>query len=156
MQEKGGIGVKKKFVPLLAGLMTMASAVCYATVPTDAVAISGVAPGDSLESAKAKLGMPSQVGDKFHFPNGIIVEVFDHNPNKVEEITAKTSQAGITPGGLKVGMEEAVIIRTYGNPDKLDKDRDETEYTYYSADNMMEMEFKVVKGTIVKIKCEYR
>ncbi|WP_029546290.1 hypothetical protein [Selenomonas sp. AB3002] len=147
--------MKKKVTALLAGLMLTASAFCVASVSSDSIAIDGVAPGSTVESARAKLGTPDAVaGDKIYFPNGIVIDVADHNPNLVEEI--ETNSAGATPGGVTVGMSEAVLSDVYGRADKVDRDYDDTEYVYYSSDYSKKMEFKVVNGTIVKIKCELR
>ncbi len=147
--------MKKKVTALLAGLMVTASAFCAASVSSDAIAIDGVAPGSSFEAARARLGTPDAVaGDKIYFPNGIVIDIDDHNPNLVEEI--ETRNAGATPGGVKVGMSESVLSEVYGTADKVDRDYDDTEYTYYSGDNSKKMEFKVVNGTIVEIKCELR
>ena len=55
-----------------------------------------------------------------------------------------------------MGMSEAVLSDVYGSADKVDRDYDDTEYVYYSSDYSKKMEFKVVNGTIVKIKCELR
>ena len=79
--------MKKKMLAVLTGLMIM-TAVCSATVSTDNIAIADVTPGSSIETAKQKLGTPNQHGDKFFFPNGIVIETADHNPNLVEEIDA--------------------------------------------------------------------
>lgn len=146
--------MKKKILAVLAGMMTMTAAVCYATVPADNIAIADVAPGSSVEAAKQKLGTPNQHGDKLFFPNGIVIEVDDYNRSMVEDI--ETRSAGATPAGITVGMKESAITQAYGNPDKLDRDYDDTEYTYYSADYTKKMEFKVINGNIVKIKCELR
>lgn len=146
--------MKKKVLTVLAGMMTMTAAVCYATVSADNIAIADVAPGSGVEVASQKLGTPNQSGDKLFFANGIVIEVAEYNPGIVEEI--ETNSGGATPAGISVGMKESVITQTYGNPDKLDRDSDGTEYTYYSADNTKKMEFKVINGNIVKIKCELR
>ena len=146
--------MKKKAAALMTGLMMTASAICFASVPSGSIALEGVAPGSSVEAAKAKLGTPSFAGDKLYFPNGIVIDVADHNPNLVEEI--ETYSAGATPGGVKVGMSESVLSDVYGRADKVDRDYDDTEYTYFSSDYRLKMEFKVVGGTIVKIKCEMR
>ena len=62
-------------------------------------------------------------------------------------------------------MEESLIGRNGyekegscpdGRADKVDRDYDDTEYIYFSSDYRLKMEFKVVGGTIVKIKCEMR
>lgn len=147
--------MKKKVIALLSGLALMTSAVCFATVPDSGIALADVAPGSSVEAAKAKLGTPNYGGDKLYFPNGIVIEVEDYNPGIVEEISTTTGAAA-TPGGVQVGMAESVITNIYGAPDKLDRDDDDTEYTYYSSSYGKKMEFKVVGGTIVKIKCETR
>ena len=146
--------MKNKILTVLAGMMTMTAAVCYATVPVDTIAIADVAPGSSVEAAKQKLGTPNQRGDKLFFTNGIVIEVAEYTPGIVEEI--ETKSGGATPAGISVGMKESVITQTYGNPDKLERDSDDTEYTYYSADYTKKIEFKVIKGKIVKIKCELR
>ena len=56
--------MKNKILTVLAGMMTMTAAVCYATVPVDNIAIADVAPGSSVEAAKQKLGTHNQRGDK--------------------------------------------------------------------------------------------
>ncbi len=147
--------MKKKVTALLAGLTVMASA-CYATVPDSSIALEEVAPGSSVEAAKARLGEPGYRGDKLIFPNGVVVDVDEHRPDVVEEVYTKTAGGAATPGGVQVGMAESVILDVYGEPDKLDRDYDETEYVYYSSDYGKKMEFKVEGGTIVKIQCELR
>jgi len=137
------------------GMMTAFSSVCMATVPVDAIALSGIAPGSSVEAAKSVLGTPSYAGKKLYFPNGIIIEVDERNPNLVEEIETQSGGAA-TPGGVQVGMSESVLQGIYGAPDKSDLEYDENEYTYYSADYFRKMKFKAVNGVIVKIKCEMR
>ncbi len=144
--------MKKKLLVMLAGLMTMSAAVCCAAVSSEHIALADVSPGSSVTAAKQKLGTPSQRGDKLFFPNGMVIETADHNPDMIEEIT--TRSAGATPAGIQVGMNESSLTQAYGNPDKIDRDKDDTEYTYYSTDNAKKMEFKVVNGKIVKIKCE--
>ena len=146
--------MKKKIAALMAGLMMAASTVCFASIPGSSIALEGVAPGSSVEVAKAKLGTPNYAGDKLYFPNGIMIDVADYNPSLVDEI--ETYSAGATPGGVKVGMSESVLSDVYGRADKVDRDYDDTEYTYFSSDYRLKMEFKVVGGTIVKIKCELR
>lgn len=148
--------MKKKAVAILAGLMMTASAACYAMIAPDGIAISGIAPGGSVAAATAKLGNPQYGGgDKLYFPNGIFIERAEYNPDLIEEVETMTA-GNATPGGVQVGMPEASIMSTYGNPDKLDRDYDDTEYTYYSTDFFKKLEFKVVGGKIVKIKCKIR
>lgn len=148
--------MKKKVAAFLAGTMVLTSAVCFATVPEDSIALADVAPGSSVEAAKEKLGTPSYRGDKLYFSNGVIIEADDYRPNTVEEVSTTTAHAAATPGGIQVGMAESVITEIYGTPDKLDQDYDDTEYIYYSQDNSKKLVFKAVNGTIVKIKCELR
>ncbi len=147
--------MKRKVTALLAGLTIMAS-MCCAAVPDESIALDGVAPGSSVEAAKAKLGTPSYRGDKMLFSNGLIIDVDEHRPDVVEEIFTKTAGGAATPGGVQVGMAESVILDVYGQPDKLDRDSDDTEYVYYSSDYGKKMKFKVVGGNIVKIQCELR
>ena len=99
--------MKNKILTVLAGMMTMTAAVCYATVPVDTIAIADVAPGSSVEAAKQKLGTPNQRGDKLFFTNGIVIEVAKYTPGIVEEI--ETKSGGATPAGISVGMKESVI-----------------------------------------------
>ncbi len=129
---------------------------CCAAVPDESIALDGVAPGSSVEAAKAKLGTPSYRGDKMLFSNGLIIDVDEHRPDVVEEVFTKTAGGAATPGGVQVGMAESVILDIYGQPDKLDRDPDDTEYVYYSSNYGKKMKFKVVGGNIVKIQCELR
>lgn len=147
--------MKKKMIALVAGLTMAASAVCCAMISPEGIAISGVAPGSSVADATTKLGNPQYVGDKIYFTNGIVIECSDHNPNMIEEIET-TAAGNATPGGLTVGMPESSITATYGDPDKIDRDYNDTEYTYYSTDYLKKLEFKVVGGNIVKIQCKLR
>ncbi|WP_027406965.1 hypothetical protein [Anaerovibrio sp. RM50] len=147
--------MKKMIIASVAGLTMAASALCCAMVSPDVIAISGVAPGSSVTEATAKLGNPQYAGDKIYFSNGIVIERSDYNPNMVEEIETYTA-GNVTPAGIQVGMNEASITAAYGAPDKIDRDYDDTEYTYYSTDYFKKLEFKVVGGNIVKIKCKLR
>ena len=149
--------MRKSWIPALtAGLMMAVSSVCMATVPSDAIALGGVAPGDSVERAKSMLGAPNYAGKKLYFPNGVVIEVDDYNPNLVEDIETRAPNSVATPGGVTVGMREDVLGSIYGRPDKLEQEYSENEYTYYSENYIKKMEFKAVNGTIVKIKCELR
>ncbi len=148
--------MKKAWIAAITAGLMMSSSLCLAAVPGDAIALGGVAPGSSVEAAKSIFGTPNYAGKKLYFPNGVIIEVYEHNPNMVEEIETWTAQGAATPGGVQVGMNESVLERTYGRPDKFEQEYNETEYTYYSTDYFRKMEFKAVNGTIVKIKCEIR
>ena len=64
--------------------------------------------------------------------------------------------AGTTPAGIQIGSSESALTAAYGNPDKYDRDYDDTEYTYYSTDFTKKIEFKVVNGNVIQIKCELR
>jgi len=139
---------------ITAGLM-MGASLCLASVSPDAIALGGVAPGSTVESAKSILGTPNYAGKKLYFPNGVIIEVDEHNPNLVEEIETR-AQGAATPGGVQVGMEESVLESIYGRPDKFEQEYSENEYTYYSTDYFKKLKFEAVNGTIVKIKCEMR
>ena len=149
--------MKRHWIAAMAASMVMVfSSVCMATVPSDAIALSGIAPGSDVGTAKSILGEPSYAGRKLYFPNGIIIEVDKHNPNLVEEIETKASDGIATPSGVQVGMEEGVLRDIYGEPDKMDLDYDEHEYTYYSTDFLKKMKFEARNGIITEIKCEMR
>ncbi len=148
--------MKNVLTALTTGLVMMASTVCYATIPGTDIAVSGVAPGSSVTDARAKLGDPvTSHGDKLVFPNNIIVECAEYNYDLIEEIGTR-SAGNVTSAGLQVGMPEASIMAAYGAPDKVDRDPDDTEYTYYSSGQDKKMEIEVVDGKIVKIKCKIR
>lgn len=143
---------KRSIVSLTIGVMLAVSSVCTATVPADAVSISGIAPGDSVAAAKSAFGEPNVSGDKLYFSNGVTIEVDKRNSDIVEEIETKDGNM-TTPGGAHVGMSEGTLESIYGHADKMEFEDNENEYTYYSEDKHKKMKFKVVNGVIVKIKC---
>ena len=71
----------------------------------------------------------------------------------VNEIST-CSEAIVTPGGVRVGQAAEILNSTFGKADKVDRDYNEVEYKYYSADRSKKIEFKVVNGIIAKITCE--
>ena len=148
--------MKKAILAGALGAMLAISAVGLAKVPADQVALAGIAPGVNIESVKAALGEPTYAGgETLSFANGLVVKVDEDRPGIVEEVIAR--QAGLsTPGGVSVGMSEGVLNDAYGKADRVDRDYDDTEYTYLSEDRTKKIEFKVVGGFITKISCELR
>ena len=126
-----------------------------AGTPTNATvdekfSIGGIAPGMSFDEAKKILGEPTSQhdDDEFTFANGLTVDV---ERNVVEEI--KTRQAGVTAGGVAVGMTEQNLIDAYGRADSTENDDGVIEHKYYSGDRRIKIEFDVSNGSIIEIKC---
>ena len=128
---------------------------CTAAISPDAININGIGPGSTIESAKAKFGQANQAGDDLYFSNGVHIEFEKYNPTIVDEIEIRTPGVS-TSKGITIGSSESQVTKAYGHPDKIDRDDDETEYTYYSTDHSKKIEFELVNGTVVKIKCKYR
>ena len=146
--------MKKKIAGLLGALM-ISSSIGFAAVASEQIALGGIVPGATMDEIIAVYGQPVQVDDdEYSFGTGFIVKVDDHNRNIIEKIITINDNGIETPNGVRVGMNESVIQSTYGRPDKIDRDVYDTEYKYRSFDKSREMEFKVVNGTIVKIKVE--
>lgn len=148
----------KKFVAFLCGAAFAFSAVnCSATVSSDKIGIAGIFPGMTADEIVRIAGQPNSKGDKgteWHY-NNFSVEFEDHRPNIAEEIKTRTNSVG-TPAGVSVGQSERVLSSTYGAADKVERDKYSTEYTYYSDDYSLKIEFKVVNGVISKIECKLR
>jgi len=142
------------WMALTLGMVVVFSSLCFAGLPSSAIGLGGVSPGDSVEVAKYKFGVPNVHGDKFYFSNGVVVEIDSKEPSVIEEISTKKSEVN-TPAGVAVGMSEYVLNDHYGAADKVEKDRDgHVDYKYFSADGQKAMTFKVHNGVIRKIECE--
>lgn len=146
---------KNLLTTAIVGILICGSFFCTAAVSPDVINIGGIAPGSTIESAKAKFGQPNQSGDDLYFSNGVHIEFEKYNPNIVDEIEITTPGVS-TSKGITIGSPEAKVKKVYGQPDKVEMDDGKTEYTYYSTDYSKKMEFEVVNGSIVKIKCQHR
>lgn len=148
--------MKKNLLTMaIAGALMFGAFFCTAAVSPDVINIGGIGPGSTIESAKAKFGQANQAGDDLYFSNGVHIEFEKYNPTIVDEIEIRTPGVS-TSKGIAIGSPEAKITKAYGQPDKIDRDDGEIEYTYYSTDYSKKMEFEVVNGAVVKIKCQYR
>ena len=148
----------KKF--LSAAVMTgmlMASATALASVPNEEIAIGGIAPGASVEDAKAAFGDPVFTKKNgMTFSNGVVIDTKKHAPGVVHEIEADEHCTAATPAGVTVGMNVDVLNEKYGEADRIEIEFGDTEYKYYSHDRSLKMEFEVENGVITKIECEVR
>ncbi len=141
---------------ILTGMM-MASATVFASVPPEAIAIGGIAPGATVEEAKAAFGDPVfQKKNGMTFANGVVVDTKKSAPGIVHEIEADEHCTAATPAGIQVGMSADVLVANYGEADRVEIEFGETEYKYYSHDRRLKMEFEVENGVITKIECEVR
>ena len=151
--------MKKKIAALAAAAFVLTgAAVGFAAVDKSAVSLGGIAPGDELTAVRAKYPNIRQIDDdSYSLGNGFVVEVSDRHPGIVEEVKVYNGNNSIeTPAGITVGTSAFALNDAYGKADKVDKDRYDTEYTYFTADRSMQIEFKVIDGVITKITCELR
>lgn len=147
---------QKKLGAVVLGSMMMAASAAMASVAPQQVALAGIEPGMSLEQAKAIGGEVAYADyEKTVFKSGVIVKVDDDRPGIVEEVVIKQGTAA-TPAGIALGMSADELNGAYGQADKVDRDRNDTEYIYRTADGSKKLEFKVRDGVIVKISCELR
>lgn len=148
----------KKFVALLCGAAFAFSAVnCSATVSSDKIALAGIRPGMTADEVIRIAGQPNfktADGHEWKYDN-FGIEFEDYRPNIVEEIETRVNSAK-TSAGVSVGQSKSILSSTYGAADKVERDKYATEYTYYSNDYSMKIEFKVVNGVIYKIECQLR
>ncbi len=148
--------MKKNLLTIaIVGFLMCGSFFCTAAVSPDVINIGGIAPGSTIASAKAKFGQANQAGDDLYFSNGVHIEFEKYNPTIVDEIEVRTPGVS-TSKGIAIGSPEANVIKAYGQPDKIDRDDGEIEYTYYSTDYSKKIEFEIVNGAVIKIKCTYR
>lgn len=119
-------------------------------VDANKIVIGGMVPGISAEDLISTFGQPTiKDGDEWTYKN-FKVEV---ERGIVTEIS--TCSVAITAyDGVRVGLAATELNSTFGKADKVDVDRDDTEYEYYSTDRTKKIEFKVVNGIISKITCK--
>ena len=129
-----------------------------ASVDKSAVALGGIAPGMDFATVKAQYPDMRQIDDdSYSLGNGFVIELGERNRDIIEEVKVFAGANGIeTPAGIGVGASAFALNDVYGKADKIEKDRYDTEYKYYTADRSMKMEFKVIDGVIRKIVCELR
>ncbi len=140
----------KKIAAILCGALIATSAVCSATIPTNAIGIGRVTPGMTTSNLTSIYGQPTyRDGDEWSFRD-FEVEI---ERGKVHEIETR-SNALATPAGVRVGQDARVLTRAYGNADRMEVEGNEEEYEFYSHDYSRKIEFKVRNGIITKIICE--
>lgn len=148
--------INKKLSVLVLGTLMATAVTAFAGVAPKQVSLGGVEPGMSLEQAK-NLGGEIVYTDykKTVFKSGLIIKVDDDRPGVVEEVVVKTGEVK-TSAGIALGMSVDKLNEVYGKADKVDIDRQNTEYKYFTTDGTKEIEFKVKDGVITKISCELR
>ncbi len=148
--------INKKLSTMIIGTLMAAAATSFASVAPQQVSLGGIEPGMSLEQAK-NLGGEIVYADyeKTVFKSGLIIKVDDDRPGIVEEVMIKAGEVK-TPAGIALGMSADKLNGVYGQADKVDVDRQDTEYKYFTADGAKEIEFTVKNGVITKISCELR
>ena len=148
----------KKFLgaAIMTGML-MVSATAMASVPIEDIAIGGIAPGATVEDAKAAFGDPVFTKkNSMTFSNGVVIDMKKRAPGVIHEIEADEHCSIGTPAGVQVGMSADVLEAKYGEADRVEIEFGDTEYTYYSHDRSLKMEFEVEGGVITKIECEIR
>ena len=147
--------MRKKILALTLGTMMALSVGCSARIDSSQISLAGIEPGWTVEQVKQICGEPTyNSGETMDFGD-LIIKVDEDRPGIVEEVITRGGDIA-TPAGIKVGMSESALNTAYGMADDVDRDYNDTEYTYKSNDGRKKLEFKVVNGVIVKIKCELR
>ena len=143
----------KKIFAFVFGIAFLFSAVSFASVAPEKIALGKLTPGMSVGDLISICGQPNyKRGDEWGYGN-FIVEVDDDRPNVVEKIVAR--RGGIsTPDGISVGQNANVLNSTLGSSDKVENEHDGVEYEYFSTDRTKKIEFKVANGVITKISCK--
>ena len=148
--------INKKLSALVLGTFMAAAATVFASVAPQQVSLGGIEPGMRLEQAKSLGGEIVYADDeKTIFKSGLIIKVDDDRPGIVEEVEIKSGEVK-TPAGITLGMTADKLNDAYGQADKIDHDRHDTEYKYLTTDGTKKIEFKVKNGVITKISCELR
>ncbi|MBQ9496237.1 MAG: hypothetical protein IJR52_01530 [Selenomonadaceae bacterium] len=139
----------KNLAALLCGVMILGSSLCFAAVDGGLIALGRIYPGMSETDLLNAFGQPVyRDGDDWTYQT-FKVEV---ERGIVEEVSTR-SDAITTPNGVRVGQAAESLNSTFGKADKVEQDKDGTEYKYYSTDRTKKIEFKVVNGIIAKINC---
>ena len=142
----------KRLAAILCGAAIFTSSICFATVSDDKISLGKLSPGISADELIAICGQPtSRDGDDW------IYKTFKAEIERgiVEKISTR-SESITTTDGVRVGQAAEILNLTYGKADKVDRDYDDTEYTYYNDSRTKKIEFKVVNGVITKITCEIK
>lgn len=147
--------MKKKILALALGAMMAMSVGCSARIASNQISLAGIEPGFTVEQVKQICGEPTYVGGETMAFGDLVIKIDDDRPGIVEEVITRGGNIA-TPAGIKVGMSETVLNDAYGRADDVDRDYNDVEYTYKSENDRKKLEFKVVNGIIVKIKCELR
>ncbi|MBQ7515194.1 MAG: hypothetical protein IJS96_02825 [Schwartzia sp.] len=149
--------MKKLLTAAIAAGMMMTATTALASLPSEEIAIGGIAPGATVEEAKTAFGAPVfEKKNGMTFGNGVVIDTKKKAPGIVHEIEADEHCAAATPAGVKVGMSADVLSEKYGEADRVEIEFGDTEYKYYSHDGQLKMEFEVENGIITKIECEIR
>ena len=135
---------------LLCGAMILSSAICFAVINDNKMAIGGMMPGISAEDLVSTFGQPTvKDGDDWTYKNfkveikrGVVTEV------------STCSMTITTYDGVRVGLAAEELNPSFGKADKVDVDSKDTKYEYYSTDRKKKIVFKVVNGVISKISCK--
>ena len=142
----------KNLAAILCGAAIFTSSICFATVSDDKIAIGKLSPGISADDLIAICGQPTyRDGDDW------IYSTFKAEIERgVVEKISTNSESIATINGVRVGQGAEILNSTYGKADKVDRDYDDTEYTYYNNGRTKQIEFEVKNGVIVKISCELK
>ena len=117
---------RKKLAALVLGAaLTLSSAVCAASVPSDQLSLGGIEYGMTEDTVRSIYGTPTDTEYKQsqHY-NGTAVQ-FEYGDNFevtlvdgiVRSIEAEERSDQATPAGIQVGMSVATLKDVYGEPD---------------------------------------
>ena len=114
---------------LLAAMLTLCSATCFATIPTSELAIGGIVPGNSPSYVQSVFGAPTKfkhgtdyygrtVEREIFFTYGKSFKIRFYDDFAIS-IVSKANNGLSTPSGIHVGSSVTEVKRTFGTPDKL-------------------------------------
>lgn len=135
-------------------LVFMTTAICFAEIPKDEVALGGINLGATPEYVKSIYGEPTSYdrgyGDSIIYNyNGTFKVMF--SGGKYMYWMETTANNGITtPSGIAVGMDASVLSQ-YGET-YYDKIKDGIRQVAFWAKGRIVLEFKVKNNIIISIK----
>ena len=141
-------------------LALIMSATCYASLPSNDIAIGGIQIGSPIAKVFATYGQPTRTenqGYKYYYYGKTISVRSNGKTNELVDFIKSTGNNGWnTPAGIHVGSTRKEVVNAYGTPDSAREFKGVMFFTYQNRDNALQsLNFKINNDKVIEMYLEW-
>ena len=141
-------------------LALIMSATCYASLPSNEIAIGGIQIGAPIANVFAAYGQPTRTenqGYKYYYFGKTICIRSNGKANELVDYLNSTGNNGWnTPAGIHVGSTRKEVVNAYGTPDSASEFKGIMSFAYKNRDNELQsLNFKIKNDKVVEMYLEW-